>query len=148
MNPSNIKESNMMYYFSPRINPNRRPWMMPSEAMRRNFEDCECSIPADVRSTDEGYEIRALIAGVSAEDLDIQFTRDTVSIKGEYKVETAENDNFLRKELPEGKFSRDFSFSEPVNAEKSTAALKDGILMLFIPKAEEAKPRSIKVKAE
>ncbi len=140
----------MVYYFSPRVHPGRRPWMVPTAAMRRDFGDCECecSIPADIRNSAEGYEIRALIAGVSADELDIQFTRDTVSIIGEYKIDSSENDDFLRKELPEGKFSREFSFSEPVNAEKATASLKDGILTLFIPKAEEAKPRAIKVKAE
>jgi HSP20 family protein len=141
------KEPKMVYYFSPRVHPGRRPWMVPSTAIRQDIGDCECSIPADIRNSAEGYEIRALIAGVSADDLDIQFTRNTVSIKGEYKSELSENEDFLRRELPEGKFSREFSFSEPVNAEKANASLKDGILTLFIPKAEEAKPRAIKVKA-
>ncbi len=137
----------MVYYFSPRVHQSHRPWMVPSTALRRDFGACECAIPADIRNSAEGYEIRALIAGVSADEVDIQFTRNTVRIQGEYKSEFSDNDDFLRRELPEGKFSREFSFSEPVNADKATASLKDGILTIFIPKAEEAKPRAIKVKA-
>ncbi len=138
----------MVYYFAPHVHPHRRPWMGPAEAWQRNSGECDCMFPANIRNSAESYEIRAMIAGVSAEDLDIQFTRETVSIKGEYKADNPENEDFLRKELPDGKFSREFSFSEPIDAGKSTASLKDGILTLVIPKAEEAKPRSIKVKAE
>ena len=138
----------MVYYFSPRVHPNRRSWIAPSPVLRGINGECECSFPADIRSNTDGYEIRALIAGVAAEELDIQFTRDTVTIKGEHKEIEPENANFLRKELPEGKFNREFSFSEPVDAANAIATLKDGILTLRIPKAEEAKPRSIQVKAE
>jgi HSP20 family protein len=138
----------MVYYFAPQVHPHRRPWMRPVEAWQRSSGECDCMFPADIRNSAENYEIRALIAGVAAEDLEIQFTRDTVSIKGEYKAETEKNEDFLRKELPEGKFSREFSFSEQIDAGKATAILKDGILTMVIPKAEEAKPRTIKVKAE
>lgn len=138
----------MVYYISPRVRSMPRSWMGAFPEFQNRAEDCGSSIPVDIRSTDEGYEIRAVAAGVFADDLEIQFTRDTVTIKGEFKSERTEEDRYLRSELPEGKFSREISFSEPVNADKADASLKDGILTLFIPKAEEAKPRSIKVKAE
>jgi HSP20 family protein len=138
----------MMYYFSPSGRQAFRPRMGAFNAMQAAGEDCQCSFPADIRSTAERYEIRALIAGVPAEELDIQFTRNTVSIKGEYKPARAEGDDYLRTEMPEGQFNREISFSEPIKAEKAEATLKDGILTLFIPKAEEAKPRTIKVKAQ
>jgi len=138
----------MMYYFSPRARPAFRPRMEAFKTLQDTGEDCRCSFPADIRSTPEGYEIRALIAGIPAEELDIQFTRNTVSIKGEYKPARVEGEDYLRTEMPEGKFNREISFLEPIKAEKAEAILKDGILTLFIPKAEEAKPKSIKVKAQ
>jgi HSP20 family protein len=135
----------MVYYFSPNARPPFRPGMNPFSRMHRRFDDCDYSFPAEIVSTADAFEIRAMIPGIPAEALDIQFTRNTVSIKGEYPVNESDEADILRSELPEGKFSREITFSETIDSEKAEASLKDGILTLRIPKAEEAKPRSIKV---
>jgi HSP20 family protein len=135
----------MVYYFSPRVRPTYRHPFNPFFGIHDRVEDCDFSFPADIVSTPDSFEIRAMIPGIQADGLDIQFTRNTVTIKGEYNENGSEDTDLLRSELPTGKFSREITFAEPINSEKAEAMLKDGILTLKIPKAEEAKPRSIKV---
>lgn len=138
----------MFYYVTPRFRPAQGNRMNPFFGMQNQAEECDYSFPADIVSTPDAFEIRAMIPGIAVDGLDIQFAHKTVTIKGEYPVHESENMDMLRSELPEGKFSRQFKFGEPIDSEKAEATLKDGILTLRVPKAEEAKPRSIKVKAE
>jgi HSP20 family protein len=91
--------------------------------------------------------INAAIPGIKPEDIDIAITGDTVTIKGELKQETkVEKANYYRQERRYGAFSRSVSVPVPINADKAEATFKDGVLTLTIPKAEEAKPKTIKVK--
>jgi HSP20 family protein len=89
------------------------------------------------------------LPGVRPEDVDISITGDTLTIKGETKFETKiEKANYLRQERRYGAFSRTIALPMPVQADRAEAKFKDGVLMLSIPKAEEAKPKTIKVKTE
>lgn len=103
------------------------------------------AFPLDVRDNDENYEVSALLPGVSADDLSIQVVGDTVTIQGELKVEYDEQANYLLRERPVGRFMRTLRLPEPVDSAKVDASLKDGVLTLRIPKAEEARPKTIKV---
>ena len=101
----------------------------------------------DVYETDNDVVINAAIPGIKPEDIDIAITGDTVSIKGELKQETkVEKANYYRQERRYGAFSRAVSVPVPISADKAEATFKDGVLTLTIPKAEEAKPKTIKVK--
>lgn len=103
------------------------------------------AFPLDVRDNDEDYEVSALLPGVSADDLSIQVVGDTVTIQGELKVEYDEQANYLLRERPVGRFMRTLRLPEPVDSARVEASLKDGVLTLHIPKAEEARPKTIKV---
>ena len=59
-----------------------------------------------------------------------------------------ENASYLRQERRFGAFARTIALPAPVQADKAEAKFKDGVLTLSIPKAEEAKPKTIKVKTE
>lgn len=106
------------------------------------------AFPIDVKDGEEAYEISALLPGVTADDLNIQVVNDTITIQGELKADSDENDNYLIHERPAGRFMRAFRLPELVNAAKVDASLKDGVLTLFVPKAEEARPKTIKINAE
>ena len=94
----------------------------------------------------DNYYLRAELPGVKNEDLDIQATGKNISIAGERKIETKnEKAKFHRREREAGKFSRMFSLKDEIDPEKVTANMKDGILLLTLPKAEVAKPRQIKI---
>jgi HSP20 family protein len=105
-------------------------------------------IPVDIRVDDDGYFLTALIPGVTAEELNIQIVNETVSIQGEMRNTRNENDRFLLSELPSGQFTRVLTLPDELDATKAEADIAHGILTLRIPKAEDAKPKSIKVIAK
>ena len=100
----------------------------------------------DMYETDDDVVLTAALPGVKPEDVEISITGDTLTIKGEMKTETKqEKGNYLRQERRFGAFARTIQIPVPVKAEGADAKFKDGVLTLSIPKAEEAKPRTIKV---
>jgi len=83
------------------------------------------------------------------EDLDIQITGDLLNIRGEVKQEIEEKDaKYHLREHRYQSFSRSLTLPAAVVADKANAAMKNGILTLTLPKAEEAKPKVISVKAK
>jgi len=109
-----------------------------------DFDDT-MTVPMDVKAEDEGYVITALIPGIKAEDLNIQVVNETVTLSGEFKHERDEDANYILAERPSGRFSRTLTLPSPLNAGKAEADLTNGVLTLRVPKAEEAKAKSIKV---
>jgi len=92
--------------------------------------------------------VKVAIPGVKPEDIDITVTGDTLSIKGEAKEETeVKRENYIRQERRYGAFSRSVTLPSGVETEKAEASFENGILTLNIPKAEEVKPKVIKVKS-
>lgn len=101
--------------------------------------------PMDVKDLKEAYEITALLPGVTADDLNIQVINDMITIQGELKSRYDENDTYLVHEIPAGRFMRSVRLPDVVDSAKVDAGLKDGVLTLYIPKAEEARPKTIKI---
>jgi HSP20 family protein len=118
--------------------------------MRRLFDENEeaepvYSVPMNLSSNTDEYVLTAFVPGMTSEGVNIQFNSGVLSIEGEFPEHQVEDHDIHLAELPVGKFSRSIEFSDAVNSEKIDAQLKDGILTLHIPKAEEAKPKTIKV---
>lgn len=104
-------------------------------------------VPAmDVHEDEENVTVRLEAAGMKSEDFDISLQEGALTISGERKSqsEKREGESF-RSERVFGTFRRTVSLPSPVIAEKVTATYKDGILTVVLPKAEEAKPKKIKV---
>jgi len=133
----------MTYYITPFAR-RRRMLERMMDPEWPNYEP-EVIVPVDVKAEADDYIITALIPGVKAEDLNIQVVNETVSIQGELHNDREEGASYLLEERPAGKFCRTVTLPEPMNSTKAEASLKDGILVLRVPKAEEAKPKSIKV---
>ena len=103
---------------------------------------------ADVIENGESYVIKAELPGVGKNDVKITLRENVLTIKGEKKEEKEEKDhNYHRIERPYGSFERSFSLPSNVKHDKIDAAFKDGVLIVTLPKAEEAKPKEIEVKA-
>jgi HSP20 family protein len=137
----------MTYYLStPQIEARKRFLRQ----MMENSYDGErvMSFPMDLQASADEYTLTAMLPGLDAEEVDLQFNNGVLTISGEYKDNRIENDEYFFSELPVGKFSRAIEFNEPVQHEKISASMKKGLLTVRIPKAEEAKPKSIKIKAE
>ena len=104
-------------------------------------------MPVDVQASSDEYVITAEVPGLTAEDLKIEILDDVVTLAGDlHSEEEGERDTILQ-ELPQGSFQRSLRFSEPLDADKAEAQLENGLLKLRIPKSEDARPKTIKVKA-
>jgi HSP20 family protein len=118
-------------------------------AMPRNEQPAEeevnVLVPINVKSEADDYVITALVPGVKADDLSIQVHDETLTIQGELKEESKENEKFLLREMPVGKFYRTIRLPEKLDSSKAVADLNDGVLTLRLTKAEEARPKTIKV---
>ena len=100
------------------------------------------ALSVNIREEDDAYILSALVPGLKAEDLNIQVLEDALRIEGEYKTSDGEH---LLRELPAGKFVRTLRLPSELDASKAEARIENGILTLSLPKAESAKPKTIKV---
>ncbi|NLN70028.1 MAG: Hsp20/alpha crystallin family protein [Chloroflexi bacterium] len=135
----------MTLYITPARRSLRRRMM--DEMMRDWDEDYSPNLtfPIDVIADKDSFTIKALLPGVQPEELEINIVNELVTISGELKIDRDESDDYLLAECPSGKFHRVLTLPTPLNPTKVQAELENGILTLVIPKAEEAKPRTIKV---
>lgn len=101
----------------------------------------------DIFETKDAYVFRIDLPGFKKEDVKVEFTADTLVIRGERKQEEAGvNENCHRLERSYGVFERSFTIPTNIDAKKIEAELKEGILQLTIPKVEEARTKAIDIK--
>ncbi len=111
-------------------------------------EDRPWALALDVAETEDKFIVKASLPGINPDDLDITFTDNVLTIKGEIKQEQdIEEGKYHLRERRYGMFQRSIALPVPVDADKIEAVYKDGVLTLFIPKVEEIKPKKISVKA-
>jgi HSP20 family protein len=132
------------------------------QAMDRLFEDSfvrpshvltslgEVAAPAlDIYQTPNEVVMKAALPGVKPEDVSIDITGETLTIKGEHKAEQEiKKEDYLYQERLYRAFSRSVALPEGLKSDKAEATMEDGVLTLIIPKAEEVKPKAIKVKTK
>jgi HSP20 family protein len=107
------------------------------------------AVPVDLWETKDAYHLRADVPGVTADQLDINATSDSISISGEMKTQSeVTEDGWLRQERRVGKFQRAFTLPMAIDPTKVEATFESGVLRLVLPKAENVKPRTIKVNAK
>jgi HSP20 family protein len=103
-------------------------------------------LPLDIYQTDEDVVVKASLPGFKPEEVDISITGDTLTIKGEHQEDQeVKEENYLLKERRYGSFTRTLTLPVEVKSEKAEASFDNGVLNLTLPKAEEVKPKQIKV---
>jgi len=103
----------------------------------------------DVYQTPNEMVVKAALPGLKPEDVSIDITGETLIIKGESKAEQeVKREDYLYQERRYGAFSRSVVLPSGLKPDKAEATMEDGVLTLTIPKAEEVKPKAIKVKAK
>jgi HSP20 family protein len=106
------------------------------------------AVPVDLWETKDSFHLRADVPGVTPDQLEINATSDSISIAGEVKGRTdTTDDGWLRQERRVGKFQRAFTLPIAIDPTKVEATFDNGVLQLVLPKAENVKPRMIKVNA-
>ncbi|PIP27434.1 MAG: hypothetical protein COX30_01885, partial [Candidatus Moranbacteria bacterium CG23_combo_of_CG06-09_8_20_14_all_39_10] len=107
----------------------------------------EGQLTIDVYQTDNDIVIKSTIAGVKPEDLDVSINSDMVSIRGERKnEEVIGEENYYYQECYWGNFSRSVILPVDVLADKAEAAMKNGILTIRLPKADNTRTKKIQVR--
>ena len=113
------------------------------------LEEYEGQLAVDVYQTEDEVILKAPLAGVKPEDLEISITDEIVSIKGERKeTEEINRENYFAQECYWGAFSRSYVLPVSVESEKAAANLKNGILIIKMPKFEKTKTKTLEVKIE
>jgi len=116
-------------------------------AYRLNSVESDIHVPLDVILDGDSYLIEMIVPGLDPEDLEIEIVENNVIVEGQFD-EAEEDQKYLRKERPTGKFRRVVRLPKLLDTEKTEANLQKGILSLRVPVAEEALPKTIKVKAQ
>jgi HSP20 family protein len=104
-------------------------------------------VPAsDMRETKDDLYVTLEVPGVRDKDVQVTITGDVLTVKGERKWEKElEDDSYHRVERVYGKFERTVPLPVAVQADKVKASYRDGVLEIKLPKAEEVKPKEIKI---
>jgi len=120
----------------------------PNRWDRRNGRYSNTYPKLNIYADKDHYFIEAAAPGLDTGKFDISVQDQTVTISGEKENEPpAEDAAVLRNERAFGKFSRTVELPIAINADQIEAIYQNGILYITVPKAEEAKPKRIEVKA-
>jgi HSP20 family protein len=106
-------------------------------------------LAVDMFETNDHLVVKASVPGVKPEDLDITVQGETLTIKGEAKEEREEQQGrYHFRERRQGSFSRTLTLPFPIQSDKVEASFENGVLTLTLPKAEQVRPRTIKVQTK
>lgn len=113
------------------------------------LSQAEGQLAVDVYQTENDIVIKAPIAGVDPDDIDITVQGDQVTIRGERKEEREVNDeNYHARECYWGAFSRTVVLPTEVDFEKARVTFRNGILNVRLPKSAKNTPQKLKISSE
>jgi HSP20 family protein len=102
--------------------------------------------PLNLYDAGDRYIMTVQLPGISASEIDLTITGETLTLRGERKrTEGVKDDSYRRQERPMGRWSRSVTLPDRVESTQVGASFSDGILTVSVPKAESAKPRQITV---
>jgi HSP20 family protein len=105
-------------------------------------------LPVDVHQTATDIVVRAFVAGVRPDELNISISRDMVEIAGtRSEREQISTPDYFSRELFWGSFSRTILLPQEVDVDASTASAKDGLLTIILPKLDKSRQTKLRVKA-
>ena len=100
----------------------------------------------DIKESDNLFQIKADIPGLTKKDIKVSLKGDQLTISGERKkISDNENDHYHYQERSIGKFKRSFNLPESINKDKIQASFKNGILSIELEKYEEIVPKEMEI---
>ena len=99
----------------------------------------------DIFETDDALTVMLEMPGVAKDRVDVRVENDVLTIEGQIDFGVYENLRPLYTEYNVGNYARTFQLSSRLEQDRISAALKDGVMTLVLPKVERAKPRKIHV---
>ena len=135
--------------------PSRLPDLFADDFFERFFADAGVrgtngmlARAVDLTEDDEAFLLTAELPGVDREAVSIEIHDGVLKLAGERASEDGDDGGSVRlRERRYGSFQRSFRLPDNVQADKIEAGMKDGVLTITVPKAEERKPRQIEVQA-
>ena len=124
--------------------------LMNMQRRTSGIEDCygTWAPVVDIFEMGDDLVIRAEVAGLEKDDVDISVENNTLMLRGERKREMEfDEKGAYRLERTFGFFTRSFILPKTVDSTRISASYKNGVLELTIPKVEQVKPRKIEIKA-
>jgi HSP20 family molecular chaperone IbpA len=110
-------------------------------------DEADAQLTVDVYQTDNEIIIKALVAGVRPEDLDVSITRDMVTVSGKrIDQKEVQDNNYFYRELYWGGFSRTVLLPQEIDVDAAEASEKYGLLVLRLPKINKDRQTKVKVK--
>lgn len=102
----------------------------------------------DVAENEDEYVVKASLPGINPDDLEITFSHNTLTIKGEVKEDKELKEaHYHLRERRYGSFARSVTLPAGIDADKIEASYEAGVLKLRLPKAEEVRPKKIAIKS-
>lgn len=129
----------------------RRARITPGKPDKQDWsaaEEPQGELAVDVYQTSDAIVIKALVAGVQPNSIDIALTREMLTITGTREDEReVEETNYFQRELYWGSFSRTILLPEEVDVDMAEASEKHGVLMIRLPKINKKKETKLKVRS-
>lgn len=121
-------------------------WSVPISNKNLHDMEAQWSPDCDVEEADGHYLISLEMAGVPKDQVKVEFQDNRIMISGERRHETNRKENGQwYSERRFGRFQRSFTLPPGIDTDKVEANYQDGVLRIYVPKAESAKPRQIKI---
>jgi HSP20 family protein len=132
------------------VRPARAAKIEPKETSKDwSDNEPEGQLTVDVYQTSADIVIESAIAGVKPEDIDVNVTPDSISIRGSrHREKHAEGEDYLYQECYWGRFARSIILPQEIDPENADVTFKNGILTVRLPKANKKKSRKLHVKSE
>ncbi|MBI5401394.1 Hsp20/alpha crystallin family protein [Candidatus Wolfebacteria bacterium] len=113
------------------------------------FDEGEGQLTLDVYQTANDIVIESPIAGILVDDLDVEISPESVTIRGKReKKEKIEKKDYLYQELYWGRFSRSVILPQEINPDHAKADFKNGVLKIVLPKINKQKSKKMKIRFE
>lgn len=129
----------------------RKPAAMEAKAAKKEMaaDESEGQLTIDVYQTPTDIVVESAVAGVKPEDIDINVTNDSVTIKGSRRREKeVKDDDYFYQECYWGRFARSVVLPQEVDPENAEVTFKNGILTVRMPKLNRKKSKKLKIKIE
>lgn len=104
-------------------------------------------LPVDLNETADAFELVAAVPGLKAEDIAIEVEDDVVTLRGKTPQRENGEGEYLLREIGAPEFERRLRLPVSVEAGKAEAVVQDGMLHIRMPKAEDARPKTIRVQS-
>ena len=104
------------------------------------------SLPVTIWETDDAFHAALMAPGLEEDSINVTVQEDTLSVEGELKFQPPEGARMIWQEFGPTRFRRSLRFGTPIDPNRVEASYRNGLLLLTMPKSEEARPRQIPVR--